>query len=219
MVEDTDERGQRRAATQFTEPKVPGTNCGAEAERHGRGAGARRIVEQRLPVHVSALERRQYFMPTTAAQLEHETTTKEGILEHIEPSPRSLTLPSGRTIEASNSPAGERVQIRSADGMMEVAIRFEASGPVLEVRATSLAFEAEKIALRCEELTTEVRGDSKVTVGGNLDELVRGRRRLASLGPTALSGRDVDVTADAGELRAASRDDLTINGKNVLINC
>lgn len=158
-------------------------------------------------------------MPTTAAQAEQDTTANGGILEHIEPSPRCLTLPSGRTIEASDSSAGERVQIRSADGTMEVAIRFEASGPVLEVRAASLAFEAQKIALRCDELTTEVRGDAKVTVGGNLDELVRGRRRAASLGPTAISGRDVDVAADAGELRASSRDDLSLNGKNVLINC
>lgn len=158
-------------------------------------------------------------MPTTATQPEHEMTTKEGILEHIEPSPRCLTLPSGRTIEAKDSPEGDRVQIRSADGVMEVAIRFEAAGPVLEVRATSLAFEAQKIALRCEQLTTEVTGDAKVTVGGNLDELVRGRRRAASFGPTAISGRDVDVAADAGELRASSRDDLSLNGKNVLINC
>ena len=158
-------------------------------------------------------------MEMTAAQPAPEPRANDGILDDIEPSPRSLTLPSGRTIEATNSPAGERVQIRSADGVMEVAIRFEASGPVLEVRAASLAFEAQKIALRCEELTTEVRGDAKVTVGGNLDELVRGRRRAASLGPTAISGRDVDVAADAGELRVSSRDDLSIHGKNVLINC
>jgi len=157
--------------------------------------------------------------PQPEAACDNGKAQPEPLLDGFEPSPSRLSLPSGRTVLAETTALGERVQIRSPDGVMEVAIRFEAAGPVLEVRAMSLAFDAQKIALRCEELTTEVRGNATLKVGGNLDELVHGRRRVASLGPTSITGRDVDVTADAGELRASSRDDLSINGKNVLINC
>ena len=129
------------------------------------------------------------------------------------------TLPSGRAVHVSASAEGERVMVTSRQGTLEVAIRFTDAGPVLELRAAAIDLTAKTIAVRCESLDMQVSGDATTTVDGNLDEHVRGRRRATSAGPTVVAARDLDLSADAGQLRASSRDDLSIQGLNVLINC
>lgn len=120
-------------------------------------------------------------------------------------------LPSGRRVLTTVRGDDERVHVTSPEGRIELSIRFGKEGPILEFDAASLHFHAKNITLACEQLKTEVTGD--------MEELVCGRRTSASLGPTTISGKDVDLVADAGELRAKATEDLSIQGKNVLINC
>ncbi len=137
------------------------------------------------------------------------------VLEELADLPEPLgRLPSGRAVMASvraGAEGDERIHVISPSGRIELSIRFDAQGPVLELDAVSLSLKAGRIAMECDELET--------TVNGNMREVVRGRRTAHSLGRTSITGRDVDLTADAGELRVASEKDLSIQGENVLINC
>ncbi|NUP12480.1 MAG: hypothetical protein HOW73_41070 [Polyangiaceae bacterium] len=132
------------------------------------------------------------------------------LLETVHVPEHVATFKSGRAVFVSTEPE-EVVHIAAADGRIELSIRFDKDGPVLAFEAASMRLAAKRIAVECDQLETNVRGDMR--------ENVRGRRIATSLGPTLIAGRDVDITAEGGELRASSQDDLHINGKNVLINC
>ncbi len=149
----------------------------------------------------------------------HDTSAAEVRVPAAAPLEALATLPSGRAIHADVAPTGERVLVTAPDGRLEVAIRFTDQGPVLELSALGIHLSAQTVSVTCDELQTRVAGNASIEVAGNLDETVAGRRRSVSQGPTVLAGRDLDLAAEAGELRATAPEDLSIQGRNVLINC
>ena len=97
-------------------------------------------------------------------------------------------LPSGRTLHVAT---GERelIEIRSADGLLELQIILTPTGPLVRLAATRLELSAtETIALRCQDLDIQTSGET----------------RLRSLGDMHLDGATVRINCDDNHPRPAA---------------
>lgn len=65
-------------------------------------------------------------------------------------------LPSGRSVQLHIGEAGERLEVRSPEGEVEVVIELTDAGPVVRLRGARLELETPRaIALRCGEFEVE----------------------------------------------------------------
>ena len=135
----------------------------------------------------------------------------------------------GRSVQVR--PAGDRTEIivRSGDPEAELAIevRFDATGPVVSVRARQLELGAERVLASCEHFSVqasesiELRSGGGVSVhaGGSVNVRAEGDMAHHAAGRLALDGRHVQVEATPGAVRVLANDDVQLCGENVLLNC
>jgi hypothetical protein len=133
--------------------------------------------------------------------------------------PADVLLGSGRSLRVMRTGGDETVQLLGKDGLLELAIVLTDAGPVLRVAATRIELAGATVAMRCDELDIECKQRMSVRCDGHAEETVRGTKSTTVLGKLRTSAREVDLRAASGELRLAATDDLSINGKNVRINC
>jgi len=96
------------------------------------------------------------------------------------------------------------LEIRSAKGELELAIEIGPTGPRLRVRAVDIELCAEKtLTMRCETLDVVASGGASVAAGQVL----------------ALSGDDVRVQAETGEVAIRANDDVDVRGERIRLNC
>jgi hypothetical protein len=106
------------------------------------------------------------------------------------------TLPSGATLTVRSDALGDEIQLRSANGAMELRIRMTDEGPILSLRGVKLEIEAtDSIAVSCREFAV------------NTAEAVR-----------LNSGGDFEVRS-AQDIRLKSAADTTLDADYVKINC
>src|SRR5947209_4642880 len=83
-------------------------------------------------------------------------------------------LPSGRSVRVRVAGGTEELEVRSAQGEVEVRIVLTDAGPVVHLRAARLEMEAaETVAVRCRRFEVEATDAVAVASGG--DVVVRGK--------------------------------------------
>jgi hypothetical protein len=109
--------------------------------------------------------------------------------------PHERALPFGRSLVVrASAQGGEAVEIRDAQGALEVEIALTADGPLVRVRGGRLEATSQDIAFRCR--TLDVQATESI--------------RLASDGGLALL---------ADEVRVKTEQDIHLNGAFVRLNC
>ena len=125
----------------------------------------------------------------------------------------SLALPGGRALEVAASAERAELRLRDESGAtLEFEVRFEAGGPVVSVRAKSIALEAtDHLVARCRTFSVEARERIELRSQGQLIQHAEGDAQLTA--------RNVGICAEPGALRLKANDDVQLLGENVLLNC
>lgn len=131
---------------------------------------------------------------------------------------RVLTSVSGRTLVLESGPI-ERLTVTDPEGRFELAIRFTAAGPVLDVAAIGLTLRADAdVVLDCDRLRVSARAGIRMETHGDLVECVRGDRTSEVDGALASRAASVSLRAEDGALEIAAVEDTRIEGRRVLLN-
>ncbi len=104
-------------------------------------------------------------------------------------------LPSGRSVVVKVAGDCEELEIRDAEGQVEVSVSLTADGPVVRVRSGRIELDAaDTVAFRCRRF--------EVQTSESTD--------LSSAGDVRITGR---------ELKVRTREDIHLNGKVIRLNC
>ena len=83
--------------------------------------------------------------------------------EDIAPVPALSELPSGRQLRVIDGRAGETVEVRSPDGVVELRVRLTDDGPVLEFEAARIDLRASHdVNVECERFSVRAREDMQL---------------------------------------------------------
>jgi hypothetical protein len=133
--------------------------------------------------------------------------------------PLTMTLPSGRSIEAASDSGDDTLRIFAPGGTCVLTVQLTAEGPVLRFEGASLQIAATKrLELSCEELAVRASGAAAIDVGGDLEERVGGSARRAVRGTATTAATRVDLEAMPGGIDLRANDDVRIQGERVLLN-
>jgi hypothetical protein len=117
-------------------------------------------------------------------------TTQSDVIE----APQERTLPSGRSVVVRVDKGSEELEIRSAQGDVEVRITLTESGPVVCLKGARLELESpDAVAVRCRRLDIETEEAT----------------RLASAGDVQITGHEMHVQTE---------DDIHMKGKIIRLN-
>jgi hypothetical protein len=103
-------------------------------------------------------------------------------------------LPSGRKLVVRSASTGDEVEIRAANGELDLRITLTDAGPVVSLRGARLEVDSPDVAIRCNTFDVEARSSV----------------RVASEGSVRLQGE---------ELRAETTGNIHLNGAFILLNC
>jgi hypothetical protein len=104
------------------------------------------------------------------------------------------TLPSGATLTVRSDALGDEIQLRSANGTMELRIRMTDEGPVLSLRGVKLEIEAtDSIAVSCREFAVNTAESVRVNSGGDFEVRSAHDIRLKSAADTSLDADYVKI--------------------------
>lgn len=132
--------------------------------------------------------------------------------------PTALAFASGRTV-AIDDGGPDRLVVTDPCGRFEVAIRFTAAGPVLEVAAIALDLRADAaLTLRCDRLHVNARDGITLESQGDLVQRVAGDVRQEFAGALETSARSVSIEAVDGPVDVCAAEDARIVGRRVLLN-
>lgn len=118
--------------------------------------------------------------------------------------PRALALSGGRTLVVRGSRAGEEgdaLELRSADGALELSITMTPDGPRIHVRGGTLSVQAaDAVSVACrrfeiaatDSIRLETR-DVSIAAGGDVGVRTLGELRLKSLGQTHVDGEMIHL--------------------------
>ncbi|UQA54607.1 hypothetical protein [Polyangium aurulentum] len=133
--------------------------------------------------------------------------------------PLTMTLPSGRSIEAASEGGDDTLRILAPGGTCVLTVQLTAEGPVLRFEGASLQIAAAKrLELSCEELSVRASGGAAIDVGGDLEERVGGSAKRAVRGTAATTATRVDLEATPGGIDLRANDDVRIQGERVMLN-
>lgn len=105
-------------------------------------------------------------------------------------------LPSGRTISVNTDERGEKIQVHSLDGELEVCVTLTEDGPVLRLSGARLQIDSnDAVSVNCRRFDL-----------------------TASEGVHLHSGKDVELQS-GGEIRMKSAQQTFIDGDYVNLNC
>lgn len=103
-------------------------------------------------------------------------------------------LPSGRSVTLRIEGAEEAIEVRSAQGEVDVRIVLTDAGPVVSLRGARLELESPDVAVKCNRFEVQAEEDLRLR-----------------------SARDVHIDAD--ELHAKTERDIHLNGAYIRLNC
>jgi hypothetical protein len=108
---------------------------------------------------------------------------------------RARQLPSGRSVLVKVTPECEELEIRDAEGQVEVCVILTGAGPVVRIRGGRLELDAaDTVALRCRRFDLQTSESTE----------------LSSSGAVRITGQ---------ELRVKTDHDIHLNGQVIRLNC
>jgi hypothetical protein len=125
-----------------------------------------------------------------------------------------VPLGAGRSIEVQAVGEGKTLLRVRGDRQqqLQIAIHFDANGPVVSVVAPTLELEAvERIAASCESFSVDARDGIELRAGGDIVQRAGGTARV--------EGRRVEVEATPGAIRLKANDEVQVLGEMILLNC
>jgi hypothetical protein len=149
-------------------------------------------------------------------------TSVEGLLENVAPAVNegSITLLSGRRVEAEATPEGDRLCVRAPGGAVVLTVLVTDAGPVLRFESAALELAAaRKVSVTCERFDVVATEGASLTTGGDLVERIGGGATRDVTGAAKLSGAQVEVEARRGDIRAHANDDVDLKGERIRLNC
>lgn len=103
-------------------------------------------------------------------------------------------MPSGRRVEIASGPAGDQIEVRSPDGMVEIRIALTAQGPVLSVSGAKLEINAtESVTLNCRDLAINTTGSMNLSSQGSVGIHAQGEVVVQSQGNTNIDAQVVNL--------------------------
>ncbi len=133
--------------------------------------------------------------------------------------PLTMTLPSGRSVEAASEGGEDTLRICAPGGTCVLTVQLTDAGPVLRFEGATLQVAATKrLELSCEELSVRASGGAAIEVGGDLAERVGGSARREVRGTATTAASRVDLEATPGGIDLRANDDVRVQGERVLLN-
>ena len=114
---------------------------------------------------------------------------------------------------------GERLTVRSAEGVIELSVRFTIRGPVLTFSGADVELHGTRaVRLDCERLDIRAREGVDLETDGDLREHIAGSK-VTRVGEVAeLEAHSVQVTSRRGDVSLKANDDVSLKGERVLLN-
>lgn len=107
-----------------------------------------------------------------------------------------IGLPSGRVVRVRSEGGREALEVRSADGELEIAIEMTAAGPVLRLRGARLEIDStDEVAVRCREFNVEASGGVRLSSGGDVQVTGQGEMRMKAMGQTHIDAEVINLNS------------------------
>jgi phage gp45-like len=104
--------------------------------------------------------------------------------------PTVIPLRAGRELAVLDGGGDQVVEIRSAEGDLELRIELTESGPVLRLEAVKLALRAaDAVEIECARFAVNASEGARVASGGDLEIEAEGESRMTSTGDTRITGK------------------------------
>jgi hypothetical protein len=114
--------------------------------------------------------------------------------EETETEEKAVSLKDGKKLVVSEAPTGEQlVEIRAANGMLELRIKLTDQGPVLQMEAVKLELKAtESVEIASERI--ELKGTKHVGIeGGQVDVDGKQNTKTEASGDVFVRGRTINL--------------------------
>jgi hypothetical protein len=110
--------------------------------------------------------------------------------------------------------------VRDPKGRLEVAIRFTAAGPVLDLEAVGLIIRSDsEVMVDCQRFRVHARDRLSLESGGTLVERAAGDHRTEVGGHLEARARSVGIHAEQGSVDIEAAADARVVGDRLLFNC
>jgi hypothetical protein len=130
----------------------------------------------------------------------------------------TVSFASGRSVTLEDG-ASERLVVRSAEGAVELAVRFTPEGPVLSFSAAALDLRSSgTVRLACGKLEVDAREGIAVHSAGDVRAEVRGDHHLTVGGASHTEADALAIHARLGDVAIKANDDVRIDGERVRLN-
>lgn len=128
-------------------------------------------------------------------------------------------FPSGRRVVLGDGPA-DHLTVFNPDGVVELAVRFTADGPVLSFSCAALNLATKgEMRLDCGKLRVRSRTGIEMETGGDFWQWVEGRHVVVAGDEARVEAASVQVEARLGAARVQANDEVQLLGEMVLLNC
>ncbi len=123
-----------------------------------------------------------------------------------------IPLGAGRALEVRSQRDTATLQVRAeGNRLLQIEVRFDASGPVLRVQAPQLQVETPRaISFACETFKVDASRSIDLRSGGDMTQTAAGNARV--------DAQRVDVEASPGAIRLKANDEVQLLGEMILLN-
>jgi hypothetical protein len=130
------------------------------------------------------------------------------------------TLASGYRLTASGPSAHQQdlIMLTAPDGRVCLSVELRPDGPVVQVRAQSLAVASDGVLrLDCDRLEIQAPGGTSLRTG-SLEQEIAGDLRTRAGGVIASEAHAQRMHARRGDVALSANDDVTLDGERVRLN-
>jgi hypothetical protein len=111
------------------------------------------------------------------------------------PSPNSsIGLPSGRSIQITSGPQGDRFDIASSAGKIELSITLTDNGPVISIQGAMLEINSsDSVSLKCRDLSIQTESSLNIASQGSVDIHAVGNLKAKALGNADIDAQLINL--------------------------
>lgn len=120
-------------------------------------------------------------------------STSAGLVPAPQPG-SAISLPSGRSIQITTGPQGDRFDVASASGAIELSITLTANGPVISIQGAKLEINSsDSVSLACRELNIQTETALNIASKGSVGIHAAGDLKAKALGNTDIDAQLINL--------------------------